>query len=280
MLNTPNPVIVQTGSVLQQDKLTWLVGAEYDWADDNMLYFKVNTGFKSGTVNAVPEGIGVATATDPEEVTAYQIGSKNRFLDGRMQVNSEFFYYDYEGYQVVIVAFDPTGFFPGQFFPSVNAQKAKFKGGEIESSFLISDNGQLDLTLTLLDAEHTEFVTPVFDWSGNDVQRAPPFTVVAGYRHEWLLPDGGSLSGRISSMYVDGNYSRDANGPGDWQEAYTNTSIYLDYRHPGDHWSVTGWVRNLEDEEVISLSRTADRGGYSVFMFPPRMWGITVKYEM
>jgi hypothetical protein len=38
-------------------------------------------------------------------------------------------------------------------------------------------------------------------------------------------------------------------------------------------------VRNIEDEAVIALSRSADRGGYSVFTLPPRTYGITVKYE-
>ena len=279
-LNTASPVIVTTGSVLSEGKVTWLVGTEYDWGNDNLLYAKVNTGFKSGTVNAVPEGIGVPTATDPEEVTAYQIGSKNRFLDNRLQLNAELFYYDYSGYQVVVIATDPTGFFPGQFFPSQNAQKAKFKGGEIEANWLVSEAGQLDLALTLLDAKHTQFVTSAFNWSGKDVQRAPPYTVMAAYRHKWSFANGGSLTGRISSMYVDGNYTRDANNPGDWQEGYTNTSANLTYHHPNGKWSFSGWVRNLEDEAIIALSRAADRGGYSVFTFPPRMWGVTLKFEM
>jgi iron complex outermembrane receptor protein len=277
-LNTANPVIVTTGAVLSEAKPTWLAGAEFDWGDNNLLYAKINTGFKSGTVNAVPPNIGVPTATDPEEVTAYQIGSKNRFLNNRLQVNAEAFYYDYEGYQVVVIAFDPTGFFPGQFFPSTNAQKAEFKGGEIEVNWLVSDAGQLDLALTLLDAKHTEFVTSAFNWSGNDVQRAPPYTVMGGYRHKWNFANGDSLTGRISSMYVDGNYTRDANGPGDWQEAYTNTSANLTYQR--GNWSLSGWIRNIEDEAVISLSRSADRGGYSVFTLPPRTYGFTLKYEM
>lgn len=281
LLNTPDPIIVQTGDTLETNKLTWLVGAEYDWTDDNMLYFKINTGFKSGTVNAVPPNIGAATTTSPEEITAYQVGTKNRFLDSRLQINAEFFHYDYEGYQVVVVANDPTGFFPGVFFPSVNAQQATFSGGEIETNYLVSDNGQLNLSVSLLEAEHDEFVTSAFDHSGNDVQRAPSYTILAGYSHDFPLPNGGSLNGRISSMYLDGHYTQDSNLPGDWQEDYTNTSAYLTYRHPGDHWSVTGWVRNLEDEAVMNAGQGAiARGGWNVFMLPPRMWGITVRYEM
>jgi iron complex outermembrane receptor protein len=278
--NTPNPIFTPTGGVVQQEEPTWLVGAEWDLSDSNMVYAKVNTGFKSATVNQVPPGIGVPEFTDPEEITAYQIGSKNRFMDDRVQVNAEFFYYDYDGYQVVVIATDPTGVIPGSFFPSFNAQNAEFIGGEIETSWLIGDYGQLDLNLTLLDAEHKEFVTTAFNYSGNDVQRAPPYTVQLGYRHDWDFSDGSVLTGRITTMYVEENYSRDANLPGDWVESYTNTSAYLSYVPSNSRWSVTGWVRNLEDDEVISLSRSTDRGGWTVFMFPPRMYGITLKYEM
>lgn len=280
-LNTPTPVIVQTGDTLKTDKVTWLVGAEYDITDSNRLYAKVNTGFKSGTVNAVPQNIGVVTTTTPEEITAYQIGSKNRFFNDRIQVNAEAFFYDYKGYQVVVNATDPTGFFPGTFFPSANAQKATFKGGEIESNFLVGEKGQFDLALTLLDAKHDQFVTPTSNFSGNDVQRAPDYTVLAGYSHEFSFSNGSSFLGKITSMYVDSNYTRDSNLPGDVQDSYTNTSVYLTYRHSGEHLSLTGWVRNLENEDVMGVSMgTVARNGWNVFMQPPRMYGLTLKYEM
>lgn len=276
------PVIVATGSRLKESKPTWSLGFEYDIADDHLFYVKLNTGFKSGTVNAIPPTVTVvAPATDPEEVTAIQIGSKNYFRDGRVRLNAELFHYDYDGYQVVVIATDPSGFFPGIFFPSVNAQKATFKGGEVESNFAIGENGQLDVAVTLLDAVHDEFVTPTFDFSGNDVQRAPDYTVLVGYQHRWNLSGGGSLQGRIATMWVDGNYTRDSNLPGDWQDSYHNTSAYLSYVFANPRLSVTAWGRNLEDEAVVGVAQgTAGRPGWNVFMLPPRMYGITFRYEM
>jgi iron complex outermembrane receptor protein len=280
LLNTPNPIIVQTGDVLKTNKVTWLIGAEYHFTPDNMIYVKANTGFKSGTVNAVPSYVGVPTTTTPEEITAYEIGSKNRFLNNRVEINVEAFHYDYKGYQVVVIATDPTGFFPGVFFPSANAQKARFDGGEIESHFLVFDRGQLDLSVSLLDAVHTKFVTRAFDFSGHKVERSPPYTITAAYTHTFPLANGGSISARISSMLVDGAYTKDSNLPGDWQASYTNTSLNIGYRTPDNHWSLTGWVRNLEDKAVMTVSQGAvGRPGWNVFMFPPRLWGFTLKYE-
>jgi iron complex outermembrane receptor protein len=276
------PVIVKTGSTLTESKPTWSVGFEYDAGQDHLLYAKINTGFKSGTVNAIPPTVTVVrAATDPEEVTAIQIGTKNYLRDGRIRLNAEIFDYDYEGYQVVVIAQDPSGFFPGNFFPSVNAQKASFTGGEIETTFAIGENGQLDTALTLLDAVHDEFVTPAFNFSGRDVQRAPDHTLLVGYRHQWNLSGGGSLQGRISTMLVDAHYTRDGNLPGDFQDDYSNTSAYVTYSPANGRWSVTGWGRNLEDEDVVNVAQgTNGRPGWNVFMMAPRMYGVTFKYEM
>jgi iron complex outermembrane receptor protein len=56
-------------------RLNYKAGVEFDVAPQNMLYASVVTGFKSG---------GQSNADidpyKPEDVTAYTIGSKNRFL--------------------------------------------------------------------------------------------------------------------------------------------------------------------------------------------------------
>src|SRR5690606_12657466 len=99
--------------------------------------------------------------------------------------------------------------------------------------------------------EHTEFVTPAFDWSGNDVQRAPPYTATIGYSHDFPLSNGSNFRGSFTTQFVDGNYTRDSNNPVDWQESYHETSAFLSYTSSSGRWSVTAWVRNLEDETVI-----------------------------
>jgi iron complex outermembrane receptor protein len=81
-------------------------------------------------------------------------------------------------------------------------------------------------------------------------------------------------------MFVDENFTRDSNLRGDIQDSYHNTSAYLTYNHAGARWSLTGWVRNLEDEAVSGVGQgTNGRPGWNVFMLPPRMYGVTFKYE-
>jgi outer membrane receptor protein involved in Fe transport len=80
---------------------------------------------------------------------------------------------------------------------------------------------------------------------------------------------------------VDGYFTHDNNVPGSWQDSYTRTDLSVGYAFPDKKWSIRGWVRNLEDEAVVNVSQfSCCRGGWAVFMKPPRMYGISVKYEM
>ncbi len=74
-----------------------------DWkvTDDNLLYFSYSRGYKSGGINPplspvfnTPDSFG------PEFIDAFEVGSKNRFLDGTLQLNLTGFYYKYKGLQL------------------------------------------------------------------------------------------------------------------------------------------------------------------------------------
>jgi len=108
--------------------------AGFDWkvADDNLLYAFYSRGYKGGGINP-PPSLGVAPVKptfDPEFVTSYEVGSKNKFADGRVQLNLTGFYYDYQGYQISQII-NRT---------SLNENvDAKIKGFEVESMFAPND---------------------------------------------------------------------------------------------------------------------------------------------
>jgi iron complex outermembrane receptor protein len=147
------PTTVQTGDTSQNEKrTTGKLGFEWDLSEDSLLYGHINNGIKSGGVNQVPTGIGLVEVYGPEEIEAFQIGSRNRLLDNRLQLNGEIFHYNYNNYQAITAFQDPTGFFPGNFFATVNVNDAAFYGGELESLFRVSDAGQLNFVVTFLEA--------------------------------------------------------------------------------------------------------------------------------
>jgi outer membrane receptor protein involved in Fe transport len=75
---------------------------DLDFTDETLIYGSYARGYKSGGINPpVSEGLfAVPTTFKPEQINAYEIGTKNRFMDNRLQVNLTGYYYDYIGYQI------------------------------------------------------------------------------------------------------------------------------------------------------------------------------------
>jgi len=89
---------------------------DLSFTDETLLYASFAHGYKAGGSNPPPsrivtwtpdaavvkqdESVAKPKTFDPEFVNAFEIGSKNTLLDGKMTLNLAGFYYDYKGYQV------------------------------------------------------------------------------------------------------------------------------------------------------------------------------------
>ncbi|MBU6166820.1 MAG: TonB-dependent receptor [Alphaproteobacteria bacterium] len=74
-----------------------------DWqiTEDNLLYASYSRGYKSGGINPPLQPIFAVPETfTPEFIDAFEIGSKNSFLDGTLRANITAFYYKYKGLQL------------------------------------------------------------------------------------------------------------------------------------------------------------------------------------
>jgi len=269
-----NPITVQTGDTpLDEQRTTWNVGFRYDRNDDSMIYGKVANGFKSGGVNQVPAGLGLVEVYRPEEIVAVQIGSKNRFLGNRLQLNAEVFHYDYEDYQAITTVVDPTGFFPGSFFSTINVQDATFYGGEVEMLYRLSDANQLDVYYTRLHGE--------FKGNPNQPGNAPDFTLGVAYEHWFDLAGGGEIRARINSQYMPAHYTSNSNFAASYRDSFTRTNANVTYSPANAPWSLNFWVTNLEDEAVVRQGQTpTSRPGDNAFMMPPRFYGLTFNWNL
>jgi iron complex outermembrane recepter protein len=74
---------------------------DFQITPDNLIYASYSRGYKSGGINpplspifAVPESF------TPEFVNSFEIGSKNSFANGKLQLNLTGFYYQYKGLQL------------------------------------------------------------------------------------------------------------------------------------------------------------------------------------
>jgi outer membrane receptor protein involved in Fe transport len=77
--------------------------AVIDWkiTDDNLLYASYSRGYKSGGINPPLQPVfAVPEAFDPEFIDAFEVGSKNVFMNGGFIFNLTGFYYKYKDLQL------------------------------------------------------------------------------------------------------------------------------------------------------------------------------------
>jgi iron complex outermembrane receptor protein len=133
-------------------KTTGKFGLDYAINTDQLIYGTIGTGFRSGGFNGFQVVESLRTFK-PEEVTAIELGSKNRFLKNTLQVNAALFSNEYtnlqEQRQVPIGATTISTIF--------NAAKARANGIEAEIAWRQSPSLTVGSTLSLLDAKYTSF---------------------------------------------------------------------------------------------------------------------------
>jgi iron complex outermembrane recepter protein len=74
-------------------KLTWKTELDYQVTPASFLYGSISTGFKPGGGNPATAPAVVPHNYQPETITAFEIGSKNSFLDHTLAMNFASFYY-------------------------------------------------------------------------------------------------------------------------------------------------------------------------------------------
>jgi iron complex outermembrane receptor protein len=122
------------------DKWTDTVGelkASWRFTDSNMLFASYSQGFRSGGFSirgTDPDRLSF----DPEIIDAFEIGSKNDFLDGRLRVNAALFWMDLQDQQFssIINQLAP----PGTNTLILNGEGSKSYGGELEITAALGEN--------------------------------------------------------------------------------------------------------------------------------------------
>ena len=277
---------------LSGSKFTYKGGLEYDLAASNMLYATVSTGYVSGGPNggtpvAVPPPNYGSNFFQPETVTAYEVGSKNRFVNDRLQVNADVYYYDFNNYQIFNPAF-LVGY-PGLASVIQNIPKLHTYGFELSGAYAATSYDQFTASLDLAHGEYGEIdikafgagpggFTPITETSppGNALINLPHWQGMLGWNHTFPLPNETSLVFSVASK-LSGSYYLTPTGqdvPVDRQGAYTRTDLALAYHFKADRFVVRAWVRNVENKFVAISSDGA--GDNLQTVLSPRTFGLTV----
>jgi iron complex outermembrane receptor protein len=258
------------------DRVDWKLGLEYDLRGALMLYGTVQTGYQPGTYNLFPATPAQDNLVDEATLTAVSAGFKSRWLDDRLQVNNELFYYDYR--DLLVQSFNLNT----ALLTTFNAEQTEIYGNQLDVLYQVTDAGRLDLSVGYLHARYEEFLvpadidigTPNRDFSGYELQYAPDWTLTAGYQHDFAL-GGGYLRARVESRYESDFWGTFAQNRGTQQKAYTKSNASLTFYSGDDRWSLGFWVRNIENEAVLAATTTGQFGPYAdAFLEPPRTYGL------
>jgi iron complex outermembrane receptor protein len=272
-------------------QLTWLARADFDVAANFLFYASVSTGYKSG---GLQDG-GVPYRH--EELTNFELGTKNSFGGGRIVWNNAIYFMDFKDFQLAA----PISFTDGSRglgFSNVQGS-TKVAGFESELNARLTDRDRVQVVFsaiprkklgTLLYAGSNDYqglppcpaesgIGNCLDVSGNELAHAPDAALHLVYEHDFVFGSGAMLTPRISAHYETASWLSPFNlGDGDRQKSYHRTDFSLRYQPESQQWYADFYVDNLEDSKVrTNAGRTAIGSGNFAYLsqyLPPRTVGV------
>jgi iron complex outermembrane recepter protein len=294
-------------------------GVEYDLATDNMVYLTYATSYKVAGLGGGRPGHPANETLPPEKLKAFTFGSKNRFFDKTLQLNASGFYYLYSNFNASDMVTDWLGSYPptqaelaNYFMYSVPGDPGgstfgagKWYGADIQSTYLIGGNDQVNMNLSYLHSEWTDLVfrytgaylstagfmqAPVAsniipatpkNLNGTPMTFSPAWTVSLSYTHKFNFESGASIDARLDTKYKSAyemTWRHEKDYPYNFQEAFINGDFTAIYFSADGKWNISGYVKNVRDyaEKRSWFGEPANE----LRIGPPRTFGgvITVKF--
>lgn len=271
---------------IRQEKPTYLAGIDWTPTSRNLIYAKYSTGYKSGGFNS--NGSAPSVDYGPENIRAWELGTKNRFLGNNLQINGDVFYQTYSGYQAsqaTPVISSGSGVF--------NIGSAKIYGAEAQLIALFG-GARLDLNGTYLHATFDDNIGSVVttdpvtgnsvsrNVGGNRLPQAPRFALTGGLEYPITLSDGATLTPRVDGKFSTAYYYSVFNDADTRQERYATGNAQLTYAPAGGRLQLSAFVRNFTDKAVFANAARnfTARPAINVYQFqPPRTYGVRLSFN-
>ena len=262
----------------ERDDGIWSARVGLNWKplEDILTYASWNRGVKGGAFNSPifppSEPLGYDDATfsyDPEQLDAFEVGFKSRFLGRRLQLNASAYYYDYKDYQ----AFQIIGI--DTITSNADATSMGFEAEvlalPIEGLFISAGVAYTDVEVDLGNGtpKTTSVQTPKWNVNGLIRYELPLLTGILGVQFDadWRDEHFFALT-RLETVTEDG---------------YVVANASISWTSGNGVWSAAFYVRNLFDEEY--LVQTFDLSGEDVFGLTeqyygrPQWWGLSLQWR-
>jgi len=293
-----SPILINSGR--DDSKFTYRLAAQYDFTPRNMVYASFETGYRAGGFSFA-RGL---SSFEPETLDAYTIGSKNRFMNGRLQVNAEAFLWKYQDQQYSQFGFD-LGTPPSTVLLTRNIGDATIKGVEADIDWRATSTTLLSANVQFLDTNYDSFTyfvpnqglppittcpfTPqtqtttsgtinVFavDCSGFSAFNSPKWSV--NLNAEQVIPlDAVDVVLQAGTRYRSASETS-ADFPA-WTRAKANfvSNASLTVADPDEAWFVTAFVFNIENSRRLTGVSNNNAGSLAVAnVEQPRSYGIRI----
>lgn len=279
-LNSSESSLLSSGGVLaysreslSSKKTSGRFSFNFHMNEEIYSYISISQGFKSGGFNGFwVESTEALSAYKAEELKAYELGIKTNILGHSLQLNSAFFYYDYQNLQ--LFDYDPTIV---SFFID-NAPKARVVGFESELWWKPYQGFEFKLGLGLIKTETRRYISPAgVDYSGKKLANSPSWSLNGLVRKKWMLNENLVLMAQLDFKGQDQFFFSAANDSLTQQNSYFlfNTQVGVSR----DEYSVSVWVKNIMGQRYQVEALQSSGANIMVNPSSPRTWGISLSHR-
>jgi iron complex outermembrane receptor protein len=311
----PVPITIDNFGRRTDDNFSFRLGTEYDISDRQMVFATLATGYKAG--GFFPSVPFPANTFEPETITAFTLGARNRLLGNRLQVNLEAFYWRYHDKQERFLGTLASG---GVNLLTTNAGNAtlygfnldvvgRFGAGTLRAnveylhtrydsfSYIVANAGPFarfgyspiatSCALGPLTTLGPTVTTQPVDCAGKPLPHAPRWSGSVSYRHEFLLANGdrivpSAVMRFASAMFLSPDFIPTARDDG-----YAALDASVTFAH--GRFEISAWVRNLTNAVIYTggfrypfsfREPTGDPTTFYADIRPPRTFGLTLRTRL
>jgi len=242
----------------------------------------------------VGAGLLINDEYDKEVSKAFEIGAKTDWFGSRLRVNAAVFNTDVDDSQFFEFFAGPFGILR----VVTTIDEVNIQGFEADFSWQATEQVAFFGGLGLMDSEIEENQNRPLS-EGNSVPQTPDKTYNLGAEFEMPVTDGLDLFVRTDWQYVDDTWFHTLQGeetPNIWQVFFPAlTPIDTDFSKSkrdsfetvnmrigleAERWSLTGWARNLTDEEYLEeVIPAPEFGGSFLHQAGGSQWGVDFEYR-
>ena len=282
------------GSIYVNDEswseFTYRFGVDWKATDSILLFGTSSKGFRSGAYDVTQgNAAGANLPLNPEKVFSHEIGIKSRWMDDRVQLNVTAFHTTYEDLQFFVTS---TTTASGVIVS--NAGEATVKGIEIDLIAALSDAFTFRFQFSHQDGDSENIPAETEIPEGTPPQGTVPYTYIASLEYDVETANGGNFNASIDVTKKEEWGLEFSAAPQFNSEVDALVNARASYEFPKGHWSVTAWVKNLLDEEIVTYGQDFAFPFYSFASFgavpavgnagqprytDPRTFGVTLGYQ-